>query len=125
MIFDSPVLSSAANNLLYQQRQALARVLAEDHGETAAAFMAAQIAASMLTLRRGSVRSRRHQRHRASYSADTFRTELREHFRHGKPVAVTEFGTRAYQGGGRMGAGKGVPRDGDPIRTPVTLQESG
>jgi AcrR family transcriptional regulator len=50
VIFDSPALSGAANNLLYRQRQALARVLAEEHGETAAALMAAQIAASLLTL---------------------------------------------------------------------------
>ncbi|MFJ8313404.1 MULTISPECIES: TetR family transcriptional regulator [unclassified Streptomyces] len=50
VIHDSPVLSSAVNGLLYQQRQALARVLAEEHGETAATLMAAQIAASLLTL---------------------------------------------------------------------------
>ncbi|MFG2138323.1 TetR family transcriptional regulator [Streptomyces sp. NPDC048650] len=50
VIFDSSVLSSAANGLRYQQRQALAEVLAEEHGRTAAALMAAQIAASLLTL---------------------------------------------------------------------------
>ncbi|MFB7667605.1 TetR family transcriptional regulator [Kitasatospora sp. NPDC056138] len=50
VIHDSPTLSTAANSLLYQQRQALARALAEQYGETAAALMAAQIAASLLTL---------------------------------------------------------------------------
>jgi AcrR family transcriptional regulator len=50
VIFDSPALSGTANSLLYQQRQALSRVLAVEHGESAAALMAAQIAASLLTL---------------------------------------------------------------------------
>lgn len=50
VIESSPVLRNAANGLLYQQRQALARVLAEEYGPTAAALMAAQIAASLLTL---------------------------------------------------------------------------
>lgn len=50
MIFASPALSGAANALLYQQRQALKQVLTEDHGEQAAALMAAQIAATVLTL---------------------------------------------------------------------------
>ena len=50
VIFDSPALSGAANALLYQQRRALAEVLAEEHGATRAALMAAQIAASLLTL---------------------------------------------------------------------------
>jgi len=50
VIFDSPALSGAANALLYQQRRALAGVLAEEHGATRAALMAAQIAASLLTL---------------------------------------------------------------------------
>lgn len=50
MIFASPALSGAANALLYQQRQALQQVLAEDHGEQAAALMAAQLAATVLTL---------------------------------------------------------------------------
>ncbi|MGW3419386.1 TetR family transcriptional regulator [Streptomyces phaeochromogenes] len=50
VIFDTPALGGAANSLLYRQRQSLARVLAEEHGETAAALMAAQIAASLLTL---------------------------------------------------------------------------
>jgi AcrR family transcriptional regulator len=50
VIFDSPTLTSAANGLLYQRRQALATSLAEEYGETAAGLMAAQIAASLLTL---------------------------------------------------------------------------
>ncbi|GLW66060.1 TetR family transcriptional regulator [Actinomadura rubrobrunea] len=50
VIQDSPTLQSAANALLYQQRQALAQVLADEYGPTAAALMAAQIAASLLTL---------------------------------------------------------------------------
>jgi len=50
VIFDSPVLSSAANGLLYRQRQALARVLAEEYGEMTAVLMAAQITASLLAL---------------------------------------------------------------------------
>ncbi|MEV0636603.1 hypothetical protein AB0I77_16880 [Streptomyces sp. NPDC050619] len=41
--------------------------------------------------------------YRAAYNADTFRCDLREHFRHGKPVAVTEFGTCAYRGAGELG----------------------
>ncbi|UGQ12056.1 TetR/AcrR family transcriptional regulator [Yinghuangia sp. ASG 101] len=51
VIFDSPTLSGAANALLYQQRRALADVLAEEYGETAAALVAAQVAATALTLR--------------------------------------------------------------------------
>jgi AcrR family transcriptional regulator len=50
VIQDSPTLQNAANTMLYQQRQALARVLTDDYGPTAAALMAAQVAASLLTL---------------------------------------------------------------------------
>jgi AcrR family transcriptional regulator len=50
VIWDSPALQGAANALLYQQRQKLARVLAGEYGETAAGLMAAQAAASVLTL---------------------------------------------------------------------------
>jgi AcrR family transcriptional regulator len=50
VIWDSPALQGAANALLYQQRQELARVLAGEYGETAAGLMAAQVAASFLTL---------------------------------------------------------------------------
>ena len=50
VIWDSPALRGAANALLYQQRQELARVLADEYGETAAMLMAAQVAASLLTL---------------------------------------------------------------------------
>ncbi|GAA4180600.1 hypothetical protein GCM10022252_03710 [Streptosporangium oxazolinicum] len=41
--------------------------------------------------------------YRAAYNADTFQEELRGHFGHGKPVAVTEFGTCAYRGAGERG----------------------
>ncbi|GAA1937080.1 TetR family transcriptional regulator [Kitasatospora viridis] len=50
VIQDSPALRDSANALLYQQRQALAQVLADQYGPTAAALMAAQVAASLLTL---------------------------------------------------------------------------
>ena len=50
VIWDSPALRGAASALLYQQRQELARVLAGEHGESAAGLMAAQVAASLLTL---------------------------------------------------------------------------
>ena len=50
VIRDSPALQSAANTLLYQQRQELARVLASDYGDTAARLVAAQVAAALLTL---------------------------------------------------------------------------
>ncbi|WP_222871529.1 hypothetical protein [Nonomuraea sp. PA05] len=41
--------------------------------------------------------------YRAAYNKDAFTDELRAHFKHGKPVAVTEFGTCAYQGAGDLG----------------------
>lgn len=41
--------------------------------------------------------------YRAAYNADTFRSEIRGHLAHGKPVAVTEFGTCAYQGAAERG----------------------
>jgi len=50
VIWDSPALQGAANALLYQQRQELARVLAGEYGQAAAGLMAAQVAASLLTL---------------------------------------------------------------------------
>ncbi|MGW7576767.1 TetR family transcriptional regulator [Streptomyces sp. NPDC054765] len=50
VIFDSPALSSAANALLYQQRQKLAETLTAAHGERTAALMAAQISATLVTL---------------------------------------------------------------------------
>ncbi|GAA4180595.1 TetR/AcrR family transcriptional regulator [Streptosporangium oxazolinicum] len=50
VIFASPTLSSGANDLLHGQREALARVLAEERDELTAALMAAQITASVLTL---------------------------------------------------------------------------
>ncbi|BDM73033.1 hypothetical protein HEK616_65200 [Streptomyces nigrescens] len=41
--------------------------------------------------------------YRAAYNAARFREEVRGHFAHGKPVAVTEFGTCAYRGAGERG----------------------
>ncbi|MFJ5837206.1 hypothetical protein ACIQGO_10625 [Streptomyces shenzhenensis] len=41
--------------------------------------------------------------YRAAYNADSFRDELRGHLAHGKPVAVTEYGTCAYQDAGQRG----------------------
>jgi hypothetical protein len=41
--------------------------------------------------------------YRATYNAENFRSELRQHFTHGKPVAVTEYGTCAYKGAGDLG----------------------
>lgn len=50
--------------------------------------------------------------YRAAHNTDTFRTRLREFFRHGKPVAVTEFGTCAYQGAGDLGGMAWMPPPG-------------
>jgi hypothetical protein len=50
VIFETPALSSAASGQLHRQRRSPACVPAEEHGETAAALMAAQIAASLPTL---------------------------------------------------------------------------
>ncbi|MHB9855671.1 TetR family transcriptional regulator [Streptomyces krungchingensis] len=50
VVQESPALQNAANGLLYRQRQALTQVLADEYGDTAAALIAAQIAASLLTL---------------------------------------------------------------------------
>lgn len=60
--------------------------------------------------------------YRAAYNRDRFRDELREHFKHGKPVAVTEFGTCAYQGAGELGGmawrppADAVPDEGEQVR---------
>lgn len=62
VVFDSPTLSSAANALLYQQRQRLAETLRDEQSERgeggerggrAAVLMAAQISASLVTLQEG------------------------------------------------------------------------
>ncbi|MEU3075003.1 hypothetical protein [Streptomyces laurentii] len=48
--------------------------------------------------------------YRAACNADSFRSGIRAHFAHGKPVAVTEYGTCAYQGAAeRGGAAYQVP----------------
>lgn len=41
--------------------------------------------------------------YRTAQNAGTFRTHLREFFSHGKPVAITEYGTCAYAGAGDLG----------------------
>ncbi|RKN39020.1 hypothetical protein [Streptomyces hoynatensis] len=41
--------------------------------------------------------------YRTAENAGTFRAHLRELFSHGKPVAVTEYGTCAYRGAGERG----------------------
>ncbi|AQZ64980.1 unnamed protein product [[Actinomadura] parvosata subsp. kistnae] len=41
--------------------------------------------------------------YRAAYNAHDYTDELRALFTHGKPVAVTEFGTCAYKGAGDLG----------------------
>ncbi|MFF4955304.1 hypothetical protein [Streptomyces chattanoogensis] len=60
--------------------------------------------------------------YRAKYNAGTFRDELRGHFAHGKPVAVTEFGTCPYRGAGERGGiawqppADAVPDEGEQVR---------
>lgn len=49
--------------------------------------------------------------YRAAYNAAGFVDEVRGHFRHGKPVAVTEFGTCAYRGAGALGGNAWVVPD--------------
>jgi AcrR family transcriptional regulator len=50
IITGNPALRDAANALLYRQRRELARALADSYGEPAAELIAAQVAASLLTL---------------------------------------------------------------------------
>jgi AcrR family transcriptional regulator len=50
VIQGSPALRAAANELLYRQRDALAGALAGEYGEPAAGLIAAQVAASLLTM---------------------------------------------------------------------------
>ena len=50
VIQDSPALRAAANALLYRQRHALAGALAGEYGQPAAGLIAAQVAASLLTV---------------------------------------------------------------------------
>ncbi|MEW1677102.1 hypothetical protein AB0O47_28250 [Streptomyces noursei] len=60
--------------------------------------------------------------YRAAFNADTFREELRGHAAHGKPVAVTEFGTCPYEGAGARGGmawqppAGAVPDEGEQVR---------
>ncbi|TDD06779.1 hypothetical protein E1292_14540 [Nonomuraea deserti] len=50
--------------------------------------------------------------YRAAYNAHDFTDELRAHFKQGKPVAVTEFGTCPYQGAGERGGSAWVVPEG-------------
>jgi hypothetical protein len=50
--------------------------------------------------------------YRAAYNVHDYVEELRAHFRHGKPVAVTEFGTCAYKGAGDLGGSAWVVPEG-------------
>ncbi|WP_310721019.1 hypothetical protein [Streptomyces lydicus] len=60
--------------------------------------------------------------YRAAYNASTFLEELRGHRAHGKPVAVTEFGTCPYRGAGERGGlawqppADAVPDEGEQVR---------
>jgi hypothetical protein len=50
--------------------------------------------------------------YRTAHNADTFRTHLREFFSHGKPVAITEYGTCAYRGASDLGGMAWQPPQG-------------
>ncbi|WP_372351134.1 hypothetical protein [Streptomyces sp. KL116D] len=50
--------------------------------------------------------------YRTAQNAGTFRAHLREALAHGKPVAVTEYGTCAYQGAGELGGMAWQPPQG-------------
>ncbi|SEL18360.1 hypothetical protein [Nonomuraea pusilla] len=50
--------------------------------------------------------------YRAAYNAHDYLDDLRAHFRHGKPVAVTEFGTCPYRGAGDRGGSAWMVPDG-------------
>lgn len=50
--------------------------------------------------------------YRTAQNADTFRAHLREALSHGKPVAVTEYGTCAYRGAGDLGGMAWQPPQG-------------
>jgi hypothetical protein len=59
----------------------------------------------------------------------TEQAELLEHFKHGKPVAVTEFGTCAYRGAAERGGmawqppAGAVPDEGEQVRYLTELLE--
>lgn len=50
--------------------------------------------------------------YRASYNAANYPEEIRALTRHGKPVAITEFGTCAYRGAGELGGMAWQPPEG-------------
>ncbi|MGW4823980.1 hypothetical protein ACWEP4_34805 [Streptomyces sp. NPDC004227] len=68
--------------------------------------------------------------YRAAYNADTFRSELRGHLAHGKPVAVTEYGTCAYRGAGERGGSAwqvrhdAVPDEDEQVRYLIELLDT-
>ncbi|MEU6710648.1 hypothetical protein ABZ897_04130 [Nonomuraea sp. NPDC046802] len=67
--------------------------------------------------------------YRAAYNAHDFADELRAHFKHGKPVAVTEFGTCAYTGAADRGGsawivpGDAVRDEGEQVRYYTELMD--
>ncbi|MFG2138324.1 hypothetical protein [Streptomyces sp. NPDC048650] len=60
--------------------------------------------------------------YRTGDDGDSFRGHLREFFSHGKPVAITEYGTCAYRGAGELGGmawqppAGAVPDEGEQVR---------
>jgi hypothetical protein len=50
--------------------------------------------------------------YRTAQNADVFRTHVRESLSHGKPVAITEYGTCAYRGAGDLGGMAWQPPQG-------------
>ncbi|MFE9360916.1 hypothetical protein ACFYPB_43615 [Streptomyces olivaceoviridis] len=50
--------------------------------------------------------------YRTAQNADVFRTHVREALSHGKPVAITEYGTCAYRGAGDLGGMAWQPPQG-------------
>lgn len=60
--------------------------------------------------------------YRTAQNADTFRTDVRESLSHGKPVAITEYGTCAYRGAGDLGGmawqppGGAIPDEDEQVR---------
>ncbi|TDP91850.1 hypothetical protein [Labedaea rhizosphaerae] len=50
--------------------------------------------------------------YRASYNAEKYPEEIRALTQHGKPVAITEFGTCAYRGAGELGGMAWQPPEG-------------
>ncbi|MFD1546673.1 hypothetical protein [Nonomuraea guangzhouensis] len=62
--------------------------------------------------------------YRNQHNAATFRADLREHFTHGKPVAVTEAGCCTFQGAGDWGAGGWTVVEDGHVK-PGTVRDEG